>query len=205
MVLSGSPFRISFVSSQAAEKNALTRLGNLPFALLGLVASRPDGAHGYLLQSECEAIADDFWGMNFGRVYRILDRLAKDGHIIAHEEPQSGRPSRNVYRITERGRQSLDDWLLEPIGDSPRPLRDELSLKILFLNTQNLEEFARLIKEQRSIYLDKLSLVKRRRRRLEKAGIDMRVVQMVMDGADIRVRADLDWLEHIESLLIRKF
>ena len=49
--------------------------GNLRYAVLGLVASKADGVHGYQLKGECEAIADEFWALNYGRLYRILDEL----------------------------------------------------------------------------------------------------------------------------------
>ena len=35
--------------------------GNLRYAVLGLVASKTDGVHGYQLKGECEAIGDEFW------------------------------------------------------------------------------------------------------------------------------------------------
>ncbi len=47
--------------------------GNLLYAVLGLVALRPDGAHGYRLKQELESLCDDFWQINYGRPYRILD------------------------------------------------------------------------------------------------------------------------------------
>jgi DNA-binding PadR family transcriptional regulator len=174
----------------------------MAYAVLGIAACKPDGIHGYALQNEVEAIAEEFWGINFGRVYRALDRLAAAGDLAAEREPQDGRPSRNVYRITEQGRQTLDDWLLQPLSSSPRPLREELSLKLLFLDTQNTEAFNRHIREQRGVYLDKLSRVRRRQRRLERVGINIRVVGMVMEGAEMRVQADLAWLDHLERVIL---
>jgi len=61
-----------------------------------------------------------------------------------------------------------------------------------------------MIKQQRSIYLTRLARITRRRRRLEKAGVDMRATEIILDGAEMRVRADLSWLESIERRLIRQ-
>ena len=47
--------------------------------------------------------------------------------------------------------------------------------------------------------------LEKRRRKLERAGIEMPVIALVMDGALMRVRADLAWLEHIERKIIREF
>jgi len=181
------------------------RAGNLKYAVLGLVASRPEGVHGYKLKADFESLSDDFWQVNYGRLYRILDQLERDGDLAASEEVQSGRPNKKVYRLTERGRQSLDDWLLQPVSDDPQPLRDELSLRLLFLQDEDLATLSDLIKQQRAIYLTKLARIARRRRKLEKSGVNMKVAGLIMDGAEMRVRADINWLEHIERKIVRTF
>jgi len=94
---------------------------------------------------------------------------------------------------------------LQPVSDDPQPLRDELSLRLLFLQDDDLAALADLIKQQRSIYLTKLARITRRRRRLEKSGVNMKVAGLIMDGAEMRVRADINWLEHIERKIVRTF
>src|SRR5437762_5982331 len=63
-----------------------------------------------------------------------LKKKKRAGLVQCTEEVQSGRPSRKVYRITASGQHSLDDWLLLPPTDEPRPLRDDLSVKLTFSN-----------------------------------------------------------------------
>lgn len=178
--------------------------GNLRYAVLGLIATKPDGVHGYRLKGECEAIADEFWSVNYGRLYRILDDLERAGELTVADEIQRGRPNRKVYRITQRGQRNLDDWLLAPVREDAQPLRDELVLKLLFIDPEDSTRIYDILKQQRSIYLTRLARITRRRRRLEKAGVDMRATEMILDGAEMRVRADLSWLESIERRLIRQ-
>src|SRR5712691_701395 len=104
------------------------------YALLGLISSRADGTHGYKLKVEFDALYGDFWSLNYGQLYRTLDRLERRGFIEGSELIQSGRPNRKVYRITQNGRRRFDNWLVLPPTHEPRPLRDELSVKLLFLN-----------------------------------------------------------------------
>ena len=66
--------------------------GNLRYAVLGLVGIREDGVHGYQLKGELEALCNDFWQLNYGRLYRILDVLDKAGDLQVHTEPQETRP-----------------------------------------------------------------------------------------------------------------
>ncbi|MFT4570402.1 MAG: PadR family transcriptional regulator AphA [Hyphomicrobiaceae bacterium] len=178
--------------------------GNLQYAVLGLIASKEDGTHGYRLKTDCQAISDEFWQVNYGRLYRVLDLLERDGELNSQDFIQHGRPNRKVFRITEQGRRTLDDWLLQPVDEQGQPLRDELILKLLFLGADDTTKLHRLIKDQRAIYLKRLGKLARRRRQLEKAGVDMRATELVLDGAAMRVRADITWIEHVERTLIKE-
>ena len=178
--------------------------GNLNFALLGLVAARTSGVHGYQLKTEFEALCEDFWQLNYGRLYRALDNLETSGELVGEQQVQIGRPNRKVYRITSKGEQSLDDWLLQPLSDEPRPLRDELSLRLLFLRHRDPLKVQRLIREQRAIYMSRLARVARRRRKLDGIDFEATVTRLVMDGLEMRVKADLSWLEHVEHTLVEE-
>jgi DNA-binding PadR family transcriptional regulator len=186
------------------DREAIMASGNLRYAVLGLIASKTDGVHGYQLKGECEAIADEFWALNYGRLYRILDELEGMGALTVADEIQKGRPNKKVYRITEKGQKNLDDWLLAPVQPNGQPLRDEMVLKLLFVSDDDVDRIYEIIKQQRSVYLTRLARLTRRRRRLEKAGVSMRATEMILDGAEMRVRADLSWLESIERKLIRR-
>jgi len=174
------------------------------YALLGLISARPEGTHGYQLKIEFEALYGDFWSLNYGQLYRTLDRLERAGLIQCTEEVQSGRPSRKVYRITASGRHNLDDWLLLPPTDEPRPLRDDLSVKLLFLTEARREEIVALVRSQRAIYLHHLARLTKRRTLLEESGQDMFVTRLLLLQADMRVRTDLAWLDLVEKELLQR-
>ena len=173
------------------------------YALLGVVSQNPNGVHGYALKRQCERVLGNFWQLNFGEVYRVLDRLANDGlieQVIA--ETESGR---KVYRITEKGKRSLDDFVLEPPQDAPRPLRQELAVKLLFASPGRLAEVVRLIDHQREAYMRQLSLLGVQRRRLQRAPIDSFVTNLLIDGAELAVRAELAWLDDVTQKLKERF
>jgi len=172
------------------------------YAILGLISARAEGTHGYQLKVEFDALYGDFWSLNYGQLYRTLERLERAGHVGATELLQSGRPSRKVYRITSRGQQSLDDWLLSPPTYEPRPMRDELSVKMLFLTDDKRTETVELVRSQRAVYLQHLARLTKRRTALEQGGgEDMFVTRLLLLQADMRVRADLAWLDLVEREL----
>src|SRR5262249_34612067 len=112
-------------------------------AVLGVISRNPEGIHGYAVRRQGERLLGHFWRLNFGEVYRILHRRAAGGLI--EQVSDTYESGRKLYRITERGRQSLDDFVLSPQTDAPRPLRQELAVKLLFANPDRLPEILKLV------------------------------------------------------------
>jgi len=52
-----------------------------------------------------------FVDASFGSIYPALSRLQDDGCVTVREEFESGKPSRKVYSITDKGRQELHESL----------------------------------------------------------------------------------------------
>ena len=95
-----------------------------------------------------------------------------------------------------------DDWLQQPVSDRPRPLRDELVLKLLFLGRSNIEALSDQIQQQRSIYLGKLALIAQWRRRLRKSAMDSELTDLIMDGLERRIRAEFAWLDDVQRRIV---
>ncbi len=175
----------------------------LQYAVLGLISAREAGVHGYRLKNEFEALYGDFWALNYGQMYRTLDRLERAGLIEGFDELQTRRPNRKVFRITKQGRKRLDAWLVHPPSQEPRPLRDELSLKLLFLAEARLDEMRAIISTQRALYLQHLSRLNKRRDTV----MDTRegfVMKLLLSQADMRVRSDLAWLDLVETEVAKR-
>ena len=181
----------------------MRQLQGIRYAILGVVAQNPRGVHGYALKRQCDRLLGHFWQLNFGEVYRVLDRLSTDGWI----EEVAGRatPRRKVYRITEEGKRSLDDFIEQPPTDLPRPLRHELAVKLLFARADRLPHLIRLIDAQRDTYLQELHLLAVQRRRLRKLPYDGFVLSLLIDGAELSVRAEFAWLEQVCQKLKERF
>jgi DNA-binding PadR family transcriptional regulator len=164
-----------------------------------VVAQNEDGIHGYALRRQCERVLGSFWQLNFGEIYRVLDSLSRQGLIeqIAGEQESP----RKVFRITEQGKQSLDDFILTPPTDAPRPLRHELAVKLLFAGPGRLVDLLKLIDHQRVAYMRQLSLLGSQRRRLRRANVDAFVTNLLIDGAELAVRAELAWLDDVTQKL----
>jgi DNA-binding PadR family transcriptional regulator len=168
-----------------------------------MVARNPQGVHGYELKRQCDRLLGRFWQLNFGEIYRILDRLEAEG--LVDQVVAGDRPSRKLYRINDKGRQSLDTFILSPPTDVPRPLRQELAVKLLFAGPERLGELLRLIDQQREAYMAELSALGIQRRKLEKLPMDSFVTRLLIDGAELSVRAELAWLDDLGVKLCERF
>ena len=97
-------------------------------ALLGLLSIEP--MSGYDLGLAVRASIGHFWNESYGQIYPNLKSLAADGCVARKTEKQEGRPDRQIYSITKKGRQRLEAWLaVEPQPEIPR---NELLLKLFF-------------------------------------------------------------------------
>jgi DNA-binding PadR family transcriptional regulator len=107
---------------------AADQLANTSYLLLGFLESHPRS--GYDIKWIADHTTRFFWQVSYGQIYPELKRLVELG--LAAQQPGSrGGRTRNVYRITAKGRQALRSWLAESIPGSFE-MRDELMLKLFF-------------------------------------------------------------------------
>ncbi len=97
-------------------------------ALLGLLTVEP--MSGYDLRQTIQTSIGHFWSESFGQIYPNLKALAAEGLVTAKTERQKGKPDRQVYSITRKGRDRLGAWLA--VAPQPGIARNELLLKIFF-------------------------------------------------------------------------
>jgi DNA-binding PadR family transcriptional regulator len=181
----------------------MRQTNGLKFAVLAVIAYNPDGVHGYLLKEQCERILGKFWQLNRSEIYRMLDQLA-DERWIESVDGESGSP-RKPYRITDEGQQNLGAFLLAPPTDVPRPLRQELAVKLLFASAEHVPELMRVIKCQRETCMGQLHSLAVQRRKRPKIEVDPFFLSLLIDGFERIVRAEVSWLDEICSKLTERF
>ena len=172
------------------------------FAILGVVGRNPDGIHGYRLKRQAENALGDFWQLNFGEIYRVLDQLVA-GRLI--ERVDAAKASQKLYRITEKGGRDFEQFLQAPPAGEPRPLRHELAVKILFAERDRLPDLLRLIEHQRDIYLKQLYRLGLQRGKLRQRPHGAFLTELLLDGAELAMRAELAWLDDITRKLVMHF
>ncbi|WP_163566867.1 PadR family transcriptional regulator [Fodinicola feengrottensis] len=105
----------------------------LEILILAELAQRP--AHGYELK---ERIHRDLAGsveINSNTLHPALRRFSTDGLVRSEEHHEPGRPTRQVYRLTEAGRRRLDT-LLTDFEPAAARRADEFWTRVAFFSSR---------------------------------------------------------------------
>jgi DNA-binding PadR family transcriptional regulator len=100
----------------------MPRENKTKYAVLGLLAYAP--LSGYDIRRIYAQSLGNFWSESYGHIYPILKRLDEEGFATREVERQTGRPDRNVYSITDLGRDELHRWLAQPLD----PIRERVEM-----------------------------------------------------------------------------
>ena len=169
---------------------------SLKYGILGLLAEQP--LHGYEVKSRFEELLGGTWEVNIGQVYATFQRLERDDQIAAVGE--RGDRGRLAFRLTDAGRQSLEQWLETPDAE-PQPMREEVYVKLLLGNRLGNGSLERLLSRQRSVHLQRLKdlagLEDRARRE------NQRGVGLMLRGATLHTEAELQWLDQCSAEIKR--
>jgi PadR family transcriptional regulator, regulatory protein AphA len=169
-------------------------------ALLGMLSWGP--ASGYDLKKRIEGTIAHFWSESYGQIYPMLNQLAAEGLAERTHERQQGKPDRQVYALTPKGREELARWLGTPARQER--FRSELLLK-LFLgaaapageSVRHVETFQR---QQRALLEHYAEVGKRLR---DAAHPELPYWLITLSYGRHRARALLDWCDETLRALRR--
>ena len=89
-----------------------------------------------------------FWKAQTSQIYRELQGLEKKNWVSKTVVPQQGKPDKNVYAITQEGREELLRWLAE--GNLELQAKAPVLMKVFFMGErskeENIESFKKLKK-----------------------------------------------------------
>jgi PadR family transcriptional regulator AphA len=88
-------------------------LSSIQYVLLSLLAREP--LSGYDMKQQMNGRINLFYKINNNQLYPVLSKLEAEGLVqLQSHEKESYRPARKVYKITEKGIESLKAWVIEP-------------------------------------------------------------------------------------------
>lgn len=123
----------------------MARVNKTQYAILGVLTIAP--MSGYDIKKYIETSIGYFWNENYGHLYPILKRLESEGAVTKEKETKESGPDRNIYTITQKGKDKLLDWLSEP--PKCTPTRNEMLFKLFFGRLISTDENISRIKKEK--------------------------------------------------------
>ena len=90
---------------------------SLTYAILAGISRTP--RTGYELGKAFQGSIGFFWSASHQQIYRELERIHERGWATIAIQPQSGKPDRKVYSLTEDGHKELKQWIEAPTEFGP--------------------------------------------------------------------------------------
>lgn len=126
-----------------------------------LAALRHGESSGYDLAKAFDVAVANYWTATPQQLYRELDRLTRDGLVVAEVVEQQKRPNKRVYSLTDAGRAALRRFCAEP----PRPtaIRDELLVQLEAMGQSDIGAVRTHVGARLAASADKLAAYERDR------------------------------------------
>jgi len=107
----------------------MKKYNHTTYAILGILTT--DCRTGYDIKQMIDQSLQHFWKISYGQIYPTLKNIVKEDLATVQKVTQEGKPSRNEYTLTEKGKEVLKEWLTHPIEQIPAE-RNEILLKLFF-------------------------------------------------------------------------
>jgi len=160
--------------------------------ILALLSKEP--AHGYELRQQLiEALGPVGQALNAGQVYVTLSRLERVGLVSAEQEGHPQQRNKRVYGLTPAGRERVREWLADVSWAKVAPT--DFHLKLVAAAATGLADPIALVDAQRNELLRQLREVQR----LESEEPVDSAGALLLEGASLRLAADVRWLERCEQ------
>jgi PadR family transcriptional regulator AphA len=113
--------------------------------MLGALMRGPK--HGYEVMQFLSSALEPAWRVSTSQLYVLLKRLELEGMVQSTLESQESRPSKRVFRITNKGKKVFLEWLKSPV-EHVRDFRTEFLTKLFFFYHLTLPGLETLVDAQ---------------------------------------------------------
>lgn len=151
---------------------------SLRYAALALLTAQP--MTGYELVQYFDATVELMWAASPSQLYPELRRMEAEGLVEAETLPRGTRAEKRRYRITQRGRKELIEWVGTPLPFAPE--RDAHRLQIAYAEFTELDTVTRLLEEHIEYYTWRLNQWNKLLRTIQEARFPL--MQARLEGTD---------------------
>lgn len=129
------------------------------FIILGLL--HHENLSGYDIKKKIDYMISSFWDVGYGQIYPTLKQLVDEELACKSISADSKGPEKNIYSITDKGRDVLKEWLSIP--EEKEYTKYEILLKLFFGSltpAENNIDKIEIFKERQEKNLELIKLFK---------------------------------------------
>lgn len=177
----------------------ISRPLTIELALLGYLRQGP--LHGYQIHQRLQEPEGPglVWRLKQAQLYALLGKLEEHGLLLSTLQAQETRPTRRVYRLTEKGGTTYENWLSSPVS-TPRQIRQQFMVKLYFAKLENQQLLRTLIDNQLLVCQGWLELHNEQLNTAPEGSFN-RVVYSYRVG---QIQATIAWLQQLQPELLVK-
>jgi len=154
----------------------------------------PGEVSGYDVKKFVDNALGYVWAPSKTHLYAVLRRLVDAGLATRREVAQSSRPNKQLYRITDTGREVVRGWLDTPETETD-PDRSVFMLKLFFGSQAGREALLAQLGTFRDLYEQRLATYDKMRAAIESSGPEDPFTYRALLYGIARARAAVDWAD----------
>ncbi|MBM7037784.1 PadR family transcriptional regulator [Vibrio ulleungensis] len=166
---------------------------SLPHVILTVLNQHP--ATGYEITKQFSQSIGFYWKASHQQVYRELGKLDANEWVTCELIPQSGKPDKKTYSITELGQRALQQWLSEP---TTQPVvRDEFCAKLAACESIESSEYLAQLKSALESAKRLLSHYLNIDKQFEAEGAHRQIERLTLKRNIVQQQAWIEWAESV--------
>jgi DNA-binding PadR family transcriptional regulator len=162
----------------------------LEILILEQLTHRPQ--HGYEIRKNTERIVG--FALNSNTLYPALKRFEEMGAVQREVERQEGRPDRHVYRLTEVGREVLQD-LLREFPPEVAKHGEEFQVRVAFFHRLEPADRREILAARHAVLASSLAHLERMWE--ETVSGDHPYALQVIEFNQLQTKRELEWIEQL--------
>ncbi|MHB9033193.1 MAG: 1,4-alpha-glucan branching protein domain-containing protein [Anaerolineae bacterium] len=169
---------------------------DIRLVLLGLL--QQGELYGYQIKKRLEQSHLGAWVQApIASIYHELNQMADEGLIErGSSEPAAGRPARVIYRITEQGRNTLHQALLDTWSNVETRVEIQ-DLAMLFMHSLTKTELETALKSRLQNLYTELAAINERANNLERSDERWPLISAVHNHMRIRQESEITWVNKL--------
>ena len=168
------------------------------YAILRMLSTEP--MSGYDLKKIMQESLYMYWSGNNNQIYKALLQLCSDGLLTSETQHRDGAPTRKLYKITDKGRAALHDWVVSSAPEAPefkKPFLIQMACAGQ-LEPAQIEEL--VLKYQHELNLQLIMQQEKKRRMKDAPGLAKRekyIEDMIFDNIFTFYQSELQWTQKV--------